>query len=232
MNEDEWAAAMDRFGHRLKYLGIAATFRVELQKRKVPHLHGVAWLDSKDLAGQEAAFEAAWLKSVREHEDRASRRYAVRTRQIRDEGWLVYVALHDGKHKREQLGWKGKQWGVWGRQMFRRREANEWLLTDRQNVKFVRTMRRLVAVKKTVVGKLGGFAWDVHQVQAFISGYGPMVIPGGGTTSNARTAWRCHRRAGNWRCVGGRQRVLPMNRAWLRCFSSQPVERLLSWVTS
>jgi len=31
---------------------------------------------------------------------------------------MVYLALHNGKKKQAQLGWLGKQWGVWCRSLF------------------------------------------------------------------------------------------------------------------
>jgi hypothetical protein len=59
-----------------------------------------------------------WLRSTREENDPDAYKFAVFGKRIQDDGWVVYMALHDGKKKSDQLGWLGKQWGVWNREKF------------------------------------------------------------------------------------------------------------------
>jgi hypothetical protein len=72
----------------------------------------------------------------------------VDTRELGNEGWLVYLALHAGKHKGQQLGWKGKQWGVIGGERFQRRACHAVDLTDRQRARFQRVMRRVLGSRR------------------------------------------------------------------------------------
>jgi hypothetical protein len=43
------------------------------------------------------------------------------------------MALHDGKHKAEQLGWKGKQWGIWNGRRLQTRPAVVVELTEQEH---------------------------------------------------------------------------------------------------
>ena len=156
MAPEEWRGSWSRFRHRAIDLKVPIVFRVELQKRKAPHIHCTAWLLPRgDLVGldgkmtlpwrQQQLFETGWLECVREQDDPDSRRYAVKHGgQVANEGWAVYQALHSGKSKREQLGWKGKQWGIinWG--MFKARVCDQVELTNPQRFRLQRILRRLL----------------------------------------------------------------------------------------
>lgn len=117
----EWRAILGRFRHRVKDQGWAGVWRVELQRRKVPHLHVVLWLWPGESVGHVAS---QWLQSTGEIYDLAAVKHAVRGREIESHGWVVYMALHDGKKKEAQLGWQGKQWGVWNRERFEPRDPS------------------------------------------------------------------------------------------------------------
>jgi hypothetical protein len=137
---DQWRTVMKRFRTAVKESGWAGVWRVELQRRKAPHAHVAFWLPpGVDLA----VVAALWLRSTGEADDAAARAHAVHGREIpADEtGWAVYMGLHDGKHKAEQLGWKGKQWGIWNREAFTEREAVEFVLSEREHALFLRILR-------------------------------------------------------------------------------------------
>jgi hypothetical protein len=147
MTPKAWRAAWKRLRMRAKRLGVPFVWRVELQRRKTPHVHLVAWIrPGRQGALDTLLFREGWLECVREQDDPASRRYAAKIRKVENHGWLVYVALHHGKHKREQLGWEGKQWGIVNRGLFVRRVSHDVDLNWSQYHAFIRIARRLVAV--------------------------------------------------------------------------------------
>lgn len=118
---EEWRSTVKRFRTYLSRETPlwAGMYRVELQKRKAPHLHSVFWVpDSVDPFKVQLTLKRLWLKATREKDDADSRKYSVKGNRIKggkESGWLVYCTLHNGKKKESQLGWKGKQWGVWNR---------------------------------------------------------------------------------------------------------------------
>lgn len=122
---DEFRAIVAAFKMRIVRRGFAMVWRVELQRRGTPHLHGALWSPvggGADDDEEEHLFEVIrrnWLESTGEDKDAAAKEHAVFWKPILDGGWGAYQALHDGKAKESQLGWKGKQWGVWNRRMFR-----------------------------------------------------------------------------------------------------------------
>lgn len=139
--EDFQAAAM-RMRSWCRRYDVPVIWRVELQRRGVPHLHCVVWARSAD---DVAAFRLAWLSATFAEKDPASRKHAVQSRAVYGAGWAVYVALHNGKHKTDQLGWKGKQWGIWCRDRFTPRASEVFQVSDRQRVVFQRILRKLLA---------------------------------------------------------------------------------------
>jgi hypothetical protein len=58
------------------------------------------------------------LAATGEENDPDAYKFAVFGKRILDDGWVVYMALHDGKKKEDQLGWLGKQWGIWNQEKF------------------------------------------------------------------------------------------------------------------
>ena len=146
---EQWRGVIKRFRTYLqrKYPAWAALWRVELQKRAAPHLHCIFWIPGNLPANLVfRALRKLWLAATGEEEDRDSRRYAVKGGPIeggRESGWLVYTALHSGKHKTEQLGWQGKQWGLWNRDAWQLRPPiASGEMTEREMVWFLRVIRR------------------------------------------------------------------------------------------
>lgn len=201
MTPKQWRASWKRFRTRARAAGVPFVYRVELQKRKAPHVHGVAWVNPVHQGHEEhrRLFWEGWLECVKEQDDPDSRRHAVDTRIIENHGWLVYIALHHGKHKGAQLGWEGKQWGVVGGEMFKRRAALTWQMTDGERYRFQRIMRRVFALPK-----------------------GPTAVERAALLACPDMVWRPQKRA---------PRVLPSAQTWLRCIESGVVNRVLCWVT-
>lgn len=154
----DWRSALKRFRMALKYQGWAGVWRVELQRRGVPHIHAAMWLP-EDVGWK--AVRDLWLSATRQEDDREARRHAVLGKPIpaaKEAGWTVYQALHNGKHKESQLGWRGKQWGVWGRDMFTPRaplEVRE--LRPEEEVQFRRFLGRFMRSKgsRAFIGRAG-----------------------------------------------------------------------------
>lgn len=104
---------------------IPMVWRIELQKRKQAHWHCVVWIPGKgiqDTAAQAMSLAARWRRLVSsrigpfdEDTDRAFELYGVDYKCLEGAsatGIIGYLADHTSKHKQEQLGWKGRQWGV------------------------------------------------------------------------------------------------------------------------
>jgi hypothetical protein len=138
----EWRAIMKRFRVAMKYRGWAGLWRVELQKRKAPHAHVAMWLPAGVSLDD---VRTLWLASTGEAKDLHAQEHAVYGRQIpHDEaGWAVYIGLHDGKQKEAQLGWLGKQWGVWNRDQFTKREPLKYSGGHRERMILLRTLSKL-----------------------------------------------------------------------------------------
>jgi len=143
---EQWRSSIKRFRSKLAedHPQWAACWRVELQKRKTPHLHCVFYLDQcfpDSLV--KVTLTRLWLKAFREESSNAAWQYAVSVKDLSGEsGWVIYCTLHDSKHKREQLGWVGKQWGIWNRKSWEPRPAlTAGTFTHRQRVIFCRRLR-------------------------------------------------------------------------------------------
>lgn len=112
-----WRRCVDAYTKRLARLpGVnCGIWRVELQRRDVPHIHCVAWTPFPD------AWRSAWLAvwGVSDEADHCA--HAVHIRAMDCTTWLSYTAAHTSKHKTAQLGWRGRQWGIWGRRWLQHR---------------------------------------------------------------------------------------------------------------
>ncbi|MDP1548490.1 MAG: hypothetical protein Q8L87_20955 [Anaerolineales bacterium] len=143
----EWRDITKRFRNAVKRSKWAGLWRVELQRRKTPHLHVAFWLPVGTGVDE---VKSLWLKATREHNDAEAIKHAVQGRQIEqdDSGWAVYMALHDGKKKEAQLGWVGKQWGIWNESLFTEREPSTFDLNPREHAAFLRVLAKLDRSKK------------------------------------------------------------------------------------
>ena len=148
---EQWESAIKRFRTSLarKYPDWAACWRVELQRRKTPHLHCVFWIPKStqynySVSWYQYRITELWLKAIREENDIHSWSYAVSVKDLTGAtGWVIYCTLHDSKHKKEQLGWKGKQWGIWNKKAWQARPAlTEKTFTLEHRVTLCRRLRK------------------------------------------------------------------------------------------
>lgn len=143
---DEFRRCFNLFGTKFRkhFPSSAAIFRVELQKRKAPHIHAIWFLSNDDInlrdlgpdkltdvrlsAAQRRALLCClanneishlWCSSVpvgpRDNLE-GFLTHGTRVDDIVSDGAMFrYLADHTSKSKQEQLGYKGKQWGVLGK---------------------------------------------------------------------------------------------------------------------
>lgn len=119
---------------RRSFADCPMVWRVELQKRKQPHWHLVVFVQ-KGNAGtlQRMQFSDEWKRLIREtlkdkkgcsswswETDKGFERFGVKWRSLTSRQSAVdYLAPeldHESKRKQEQLGWKGRQWGIINRE--------------------------------------------------------------------------------------------------------------------
>jgi hypothetical protein len=147
----EWRHYWHNWRMKAARRGVAAVYRVELQKRKVPHVHMTSWqVHEKGLAmiEEQLWFTRSWLDTITLPEadghriyDYAEWQHAVEGRVVDDHGgWAIYESLHSSK--KGQSGWIGKHWGVIGRRYFKRREGVQLELTVQQYWRFRRLVSR------------------------------------------------------------------------------------------
>ncbi len=124
-----WNRLKASFAFRFPNSG--AVFRHELQTRKMPHCHMVLYLSSDDLTAcadvrqyLTEVFGMMWLKAMAYQlyggDACGFSSHGVKVDLLLDNvAMFRYVSDHASKHKREQLGYIGKQWGVFNRSAFR-----------------------------------------------------------------------------------------------------------------
>ena len=144
--EDDYRIAFDRFckSVRRRFPSSAAIFRHELQKRRAPHCHIVFYLSTFDFdlkcRGRSANISifrdlifSLWLRAlegsfVGSPGSRFNNKYNANLGAFSRRGVVVsplsssiaqyrYICDHASKHKRSQLGYKGKQWGFINRSL-------------------------------------------------------------------------------------------------------------------
>lgn len=142
---EQWESIVKRFRTSLarKFPDWPACWRVELQTRQTPHLHTLFYAP-KELPAHvvRECIANLWLKASREDQDRHAQKHSVFCSEGYDGGWIRYITLHSSKHKQEQLGWKGRQWGIWNAKAWQDVEPlTEGELTHGQRVQLARRLR-------------------------------------------------------------------------------------------
>ena len=145
----EWRSVVKRFRQTLsrKCPAWAWCWRVELQRRGTPHLHCILWAPAIEARMLYPQIRGWWLQATRETGDQASRQHAVKLRDIdggQGSGWMVYCAMHNSKANGAQLGWIGKQWGLWNVSAWAPRPASAVVVGPPAPARlaFVRRLRR------------------------------------------------------------------------------------------
>lgn len=161
-----WRRLWEQMRHRLTRAGIECVWRVELQRRKQPHLHAVAW-GSDDFVGGASTGATdtfcvlffGWhdlLKKFGNWRPGAFEHSVVCVRQdrLRDHcNWYRYLAGHLAKEKRSQLGWVGRQWGrVGGAKSI---EGDEMSVTRKEFYRVRRVFRRMFRMRRGLRGLYG-----------------------------------------------------------------------------
>lgn len=108
---------------------VPMVWRIELQRRKQAHWHCVLWIPRGDTPTVARAVQTAelWRRIVRHRVGPFTRRtdmgfdaHGVDIKALDGAtatGIVGYLCDHATKHKREQLGWRGRQWGVVNRRL-------------------------------------------------------------------------------------------------------------------
>ena len=127
---DDYKIAFNRFSvsFRRRFGASSCVFRHELQRRKVPHCHLVCYLSDFDFPlvarGRSATLGdfrsivfSMWLNALKgfsyEVKLSAFHRCGVRVQLLNGNlAMFRYLCDHASKHKKSQLGYKGKQWGI------------------------------------------------------------------------------------------------------------------------
>jgi len=148
----QWRKICKRFRTECIARRWAGIYRVELQKRKAPHIHVGMWLPFGD---GKIDVVLAWCRCSGELDDQDALDHSVRGHMIEQDqpGWAVYVALHSGKHKGSQLGWQGKQWGIWNKSILTKRNPLRICIEGHDHPKFLRTLRNLENAARRSAGK-------------------------------------------------------------------------------
>lgn len=130
--KDCWSSFRHHF--RFWFPNSAIVFRHEMQQRRVPHTHAVVYVSVADLpvvSSGDAFIEFVtafvfnrlqifWVKALQDTISpgrfQAFLDNGVSCSRVYDKITLMrYVADHTSKHKEGQLGYRGKQWGIIGR---------------------------------------------------------------------------------------------------------------------
>lgn len=143
ISPEDWRKLFERYRTSLTRAGLSLIWRVELQKRKVPHLHCVSQCDTIDAA---FVFWQKWVEAcdnVYEPFEKAEDiseisvashagflLYGFSCRCVCGSGWLSYVAAHTAKNKKSQLGWLGRQWGIVNERKIKYTESREVTYDD------------------------------------------------------------------------------------------------------
>lgn len=123
---DVWREKFNHFRVLCVQHSLPFVWRVELQRRGVPHLHCILYADE---IGVER-FRHDWLSVWGLLDHPAALRRAVDYRAIESDAWFSYVVFHQFKHSVNQSGWQGRHWGVVGRRFFSDRFLSEFRLSS------------------------------------------------------------------------------------------------------
>lgn len=147
-SNEYWYDIIQKFRHRLSYYKIGMIWRIELQKRKIPHLHCISVIHDKL---QISYIWKSWLE-IQNAKIRANEFFCIYgcALQFCSLGWFRYVAAHAIKHKKSQLGWQGRQWGIFNKQFLTFEKSEEYELTQKQELYLKRLCRRKFRIKSIV----------------------------------------------------------------------------------
>ena len=128
--EVDYLSEFEKVVHRFRvswlrrFPDCGCVYRVELQQRKVPHLHLISFHRFEDLPFLKDDYFRLWFLALQKilYGGKLSSfvKYGVDLdTQLSSLRALQYLSDHSSKSKQAQLGYKGKQWGVWGLDNFK-----------------------------------------------------------------------------------------------------------------
>lgn len=130
---------------------VPMVWRIELQQkqRQQAHWHCVIWCHLE----QAALIREEWISTVLRYSKDLTEKtmfgineHCVKMESLKGasaSGIIGYLADHTSKHKQEQLGWKGRQWGVVNRSMLDFSPVSTIEATEDEHKKAARQFRRL-----------------------------------------------------------------------------------------
>ena len=141
-----WESMAKRLRNDAIRAGVSYVWRIELQRRKVPHFHLVAWVPNGSKGHR--IFTENWIEYLPPERQKMKgvSRYCVDLRPMKENSveWYAYLVAHAYKKKKSQLGWKGKQWGIVGRKFMQRIKPESFKFSKKQSLFFDRTLRKMI----------------------------------------------------------------------------------------
>lgn len=136
---------------------IPFVWRIELQTRKQPHWHVVVYAPFERAKEAEENLYRLWGKVISSNIDFGTLeiktisgfgRYGVNTKCLDDSqaaNIIGYLADHTSKHKQDQLGWRGRQWGIVNKAYLRENARTVATISPDTQKRAARQYRRLQA---------------------------------------------------------------------------------------
>lgn len=172
LTPDEVRALWDVFQQNVlrREFPLPVIWRIELQKRKQAHWHCVVWASkSGKLPPVVVVYNlaAAWRRIVMhkfsaDWSERTLHGFIEHGVEVKsldgasETGIVGYLADHTSKHKQEQLGWQGRQWGIVNRSKLTFETKTLALVDERQHIQATRQFRRLQNALRTRGGSYTG----------------------------------------------------------------------------
>ena len=139
--QDDWLKTVKRFWDYLSrnIVDFAGIYRVELQQRGMPHMHIVMFSSASHWQLAAGLAMEAWRNSLdgwkidgKRVSDGWINGVTAQPQEITYANSFRYLYDHESKQKQAQLGYKGKQWGVF---------ARKWLSSDIERVDLTEAQR-------------------------------------------------------------------------------------------
>lgn len=141
-----WETMATRLRNCAVRAGVSYVWRIELQERKVPHLHLVAWVPNGSKGYR--IFTEKWIEYLPSERQKMKgvSRHCVEVQKMKEGSveWYAYIVAHACKKKKAQLGWIGKQWGVVGRKFMQKKKGELIPFNSKQQIYFDRTLRKMI----------------------------------------------------------------------------------------
>ena len=141
-----WESMAKRLRNDAIRAGVSYVWRIELQRRKVPHFHLVAWVPNGSKGYR--IFTEKWIEYLPSERQKMKgvSRHCVEVQKMKEGSveWYAYIVAHACKKKKAQLGWIGKQWGVVGRKFMQKKKGELIPFNSKQQIYFDRTLRKMI----------------------------------------------------------------------------------------